>query len=155
VGLIHREERNLDSRERIEEAVRAEAFRGDVNEFVFALAHSIEAFLLFRPTERGVDHGGRDAAGDERVHLVFHQRDEGRDDEGDTAETKRGDLEAERFAAAGGHDDESVTTGDDFGNDFLLAVEKSGEPEMLFERRVGRGDQGFRLFGRLRHRVRK
>ena len=72
VRLVHGEERDFDAVEGVEEALRAEALGSYVNELPLAGAHPVEPFLLLGPTERGVDHGRCDTAGDERVHLVFH-----------------------------------------------------------------------------------
>ena len=44
----------------------------------------------------------------ERHHLVFHERDERRDDDGEAFEVERRKLVAERLALAGGHDHELV-----------------------------------------------
>jgi hypothetical protein len=90
VRLVHGEERDFDACQRIEETLGAEAFGRDIDEFVFPAAHAVEALLLLRPGERGVDHGGGDAAGGERVHLVLHQRDERGNHQRHAAETQGG-----------------------------------------------------------------
>ncbi len=73
----------------------------------------------------------------ERVHLVFHQRDERRDDDRHAVAHQRRQLEAERFAAARRHHDDRVVAGEDGLDDLALPLAKSLEPEEFSERRVG------------------
>ena len=49
--------------------------------------------------------GGKAAHG---VHLIFHQRNKGRNDDGGTVHQQRRQLIAHALAAAGGHDDKRV-----------------------------------------------
>jgi hypothetical protein len=62
---------------------------------------------LVRFAERGIDANRRHIGRGQRVHLIFHQRDEWRDDDGRFCRPVRGRrLVAERLAAARRHDDE-------------------------------------------------
>ena len=57
----------------------------------------------------------------QRRHLIFHQRDERRDDEREAGKCEGGNLIAEGFARTGRHDAEGVAAGEDRGDDFFLA----------------------------------
>ena len=71
-------------------------------------------------------------AGLQRVHLVFHQRDQRRNDHGQPGSDQRGQLEAERFAAAGRQHGEDILAGERVADDFLLQRTKRTEAEKLF-----------------------
>ena len=87
-----------------------QALRRDQNHFVFAVGETLQAFILFGGGEGRVDEGGGDVAFDQAINLIFHQRDEGRDDEGGAVEAERGELIDERLARAGGHDDQRIAS---------------------------------------------
>ena len=44
----------------------------------------------------------------QRFDLILHERDQRRDDQGEAVKDQRRDLIAQRFAAAGGHQDQRV-----------------------------------------------
>jgi hypothetical protein len=67
--------------------------------------------------------------------LVAHQRDQRRNDEGEAAADNRGELEAERLAAARRHDCEHVLARERGGEDILLSGTKVREPEDGRQRR--------------------
>ena len=66
----------------------------------------------------------------EGVHLVFHQRDERRNDKRQAVELQRGQLIDERFARAGGHDGECVLMIEQSLNRFFLSRAERIEAEM-------------------------
>ena len=68
----------------------------------------------------GVDKFSPDSPPLQRRYLVFHQRDERRDDEREARKGEGGNLIAEGFARTGRHDAEGVATGEDRGDDFFL-----------------------------------
>ena len=53
-------------------------------------------------------------------HLVFHQRDERRDDDGQAGGDQRRQLVAQRLAAAGGHDGQTIALSQHVGDDLRL-----------------------------------
>jgi hypothetical protein len=61
--------------------------------------------------------------------LVAHERDEGRQDDGDALAAERGQLEAQRLAAARGHDRQNVAPFCHGGHDFGLSGAEGGESE--------------------------
>ena len=85
--------------------------------------------------QRGVQAGGRDAVRAERVDLVLHERDQRRDDDGGAVAMQRRDLEAQRLAAAGRHEHESVAARDDVLDDLALMGPELRVAEDLRERR--------------------
>ena len=79
-----------------------------------------------------------DAACPERIDLVLHQGDQRRDHQGEAVEQQRGQLVAERLAAAGGKDREGRAAGEQGLDDRFLAVAEGGEAEVGLEG-VGEG----------------
>ena len=69
----------------------------------------------------------------EGVDLVFHQRDEGRDDQRDPVEEERGELVTERLAPSGGEHCKCGTVCKKDPDDFLLTFPKPTESEMGLE----------------------
>ena len=86
-----------------------------------------------RGLEEGVERGRRDPAGLERPHLVLHQGQERRDDDGEPIEDEGRDLEAERLAATGGKDPEGVAAGEDRLDDTALGRTEVGEAPVALE----------------------
>ncbi len=70
---------------------------------------------------RRVEGRGGDAEAAHLLHLVAHQRDQRRDDDGERAVDDRRQLVAHRLAAAGRHDGEHVLAGEHGGDDLGLA----------------------------------
>ena len=68
-----------------------------------------------------------------RVDLVLHQRYQGRHDDGSAVEDDGGQLVAETFAAAGGHDDKGVVAVQKALYDGLLVAFEFVETEYFFE----------------------
>jgi len=88
---------------------------------------------LFGGRDRAVDEGGGNPFAVERVNLVFHQRDERRDDEGQAFELQRGELVDERFPRAGGHDGEFVLMVEETLDRILLSRAEGVEAEVSAE----------------------
>jgi hypothetical protein len=127
----------------LDEVVAAEAFGGDVEEFVGAAAEAVDALLLLLEVERAVDEGGGQVARVQCVHLILHQGDERGDDDRHALAHERGELVAERLAAARRHHDDRVVAFEDGLDDFALARAELLEPEELPQGRLRR----FRVFG--------
>ena len=129
----------------VEETGEHQPLGRDVEQAVFAVVQSAQARAGFFRGERRIEECGGDAAGLQSVDLVFHQRDQRRDDDGEAGADERGQLEAERFAAAGGQHGEDVFAGEGVADDFLLQRAKRGEAEIFFQRfaklqRFGHGE---------------
>ncbi len=104
VRLVDGEEGNGGAPQRMGEGLGLKALRRDVEQVELAHLQLHEPLRLLVGRQGAVEEGGADAQGLELVDLVFHQRDQGADDDPGTGATKGRQLIAERLAAAGGHD---------------------------------------------------
>ena len=86
--------------------------------------------------ERRVEEVGRAlvlAQVRDEVHLVLHQRDEGRDDDGHAVHQQRRQLIAQRLASAGGHQHKGVVAFQHVVDDGLLVALEGVEAEVLLQ----------------------
>ena len=144
--FVDREKRDRALAERFQKRPTPETFRRDVDELEFASRQCADALALFFGRDRAVYQRGRNSAALERVDLVFHERDQRRDDDGGAFEQERGQLVAKRFAAAGRHHDERIGAAGDRVDHFLLGIEKLPEAKIFFEN-VVRGHWDFHCGG--------
>ncbi len=111
VRLVDGIERYLDLAQKRHVVLLGERLGGEVQQFGLALQHVAAHLVDGRFVERRIEEmsyarfGGEGAHG---VHLILHQGDERRYDDGDAVHDERRQLVAERFAAARGHEHESV-----------------------------------------------
>ncbi len=101
-----------------------------------------------RPVQRGVEKGRLHARLQQRTHLVVHQRDQRRDDDGDAlprfAPHDGRHLVAQRLAPARGHEHQGVAAGDNvFDDGFLRATEMLVAEDVVQDGK--RGGQGGKL----------
>ena len=106
--LVHREQRHADRAQPLGRAAHVEALGRHVEQLDLTALRARKPARHLGAGQRRVDERGRQIARGERVDLILHQRDERRDDHGESREHERGHLEAQRFAAAGGQDHERV-----------------------------------------------
>ena len=128
-------------------AVAHQPLGRDVEQLEAAVAQAVVGRLPLRRSTRAVEARRRDAAGDQAVDLVLHQRDQGRDDEREpVVADERRHLEAERLAAAGRQHDDAVAPLE-HGADgrALQRPQRSRSPSSAAGRRRRRGQ---RLDGR-------
>lgn len=104
--LVHDHQRDAQAVDFLEEAFVGKAFGRDVEQAELAGAQGGVGGAVFVGGERRVHAGGGDAVRDEKVELVFHERDERRDDDRQPFEEQRGELVAKRLARAGGKNGE-------------------------------------------------
>ena len=83
--------------------------------------------------ERAVIEDRGHAVAGERVHLIFHQRDERRDDDRQAVAHERRRLKAERLASAGRQDDDRIASGEDGVHRFVLQRPERRVAPVLFE----------------------
>ena len=86
---------------------------------VFEFLEQVPFFLMGGarvPTSR------RDPQLQQSVDLVFHQRDQGADDDRASAPVERGSLVAEGFPPSGGHDDQCIALAEGCCDRFFLGV---------------------------------
>ena len=133
VGLIDSHERRTGALQGGTEAGGPEALRGDVDETVEAPGEVVETGCLLVPGDRRVHERRRDAGGLEGVHLVLHERDQRRDDQGDPAQDERRHLVADALARAGRHDRHGVPAGQQRIDGLALARPEGGVAEDVAE----------------------
>ena len=83
--------------------------------------------------QRGIQVCRRDPARLQRVHLIFHQRDERRYHDGQPIAQQCRQLKTERLPAAGGHEHKHITPRERIVDDLLLQWPKLVVAEMSFE----------------------
>jgi hypothetical protein len=148
VRFIDRERAHVHAAEQRAERRRRQALGRDEEQAQRAVERTgFDRALLVRrgrAVQRRRGHAGRD----ERVDLVLHQRDERRDDDGQSVEEQRRRLEAERLSRAGGHDQERVAPGEHGVDGLPLQRAQRGEPP----RARDDVEHGIRDFSDHRHR---
>ena len=120
VGLVDGEQGDRDILEALDEVLADQPFRGDVEEVQFSRMEQRQHPAGLAALQGGIVIGRLDAAGLERIDLVLHQGDEGRNDNPDTRAMEGGDLITERFAASRGHEDKGVLALDEPLDNLLL-----------------------------------
>lgn len=107
----------------------AKAFGGDEEELQAAVEVVDAGLAGGGAIQAGMDAGDAKSERGELGDLVFHERDQGRDDKRSASPGKRRKLVAQRFAGAGGHDEEEIASCDGGAADFFLVGAKGGKPE--------------------------
>ena len=142
VRLIDGKERNLHLLHGTQEHAAAETLRCHVNEFVFTTLQGGDAVLLLAQRQRAVDHGGRDAAALQGIHLILHQRDQRADHDGHTFHHHRRKLVTQRLSTARGHDHQGVTPRQDVRHHGFLTIQEFAKAEVLPQSFAGIVDRG-------------
>src|SRR5213075_2881315 len=94
---------------------------------------SPEPVARFAWLERGVKEGSRHSARLQPINLVFHQRNQRRDDHRQTASCQRWQLETKGFAAPGWQQSKDILSGEYITDDLLLQRPEGNEPEILLQ----------------------
>ena len=100
--------------------VEHQALGGDVEQSKLAAVQAAQSGARLVGIEGGIQVGGGDPGGLELVHLILHQRDEGRDHDGETRPQQGGELETERLAPTGGQQGEDIAAGEGGLDDLAL-----------------------------------
>ena len=129
MGFVDSEERDFALGEEREGAVGEEAFGGDVEDVDFAIHCLFAEIAGFGFVERGVEGSGADAELAQGFDLVAHEGDERGDDDAHAFAAQSGDLVAEGFSAAGGHQDQRVAAAHGVGYYLFLLAAEAGEAE--------------------------
>ena len=119
VGFVHGDQRDLHLGEALGQP-RAHAFRRDIEQIHLAARGRLQRFGAGIEVHRGVEPFGTHADLFQRIDLIGHQRDQGRDDNADAITQQRRNLVAERLAAAGGQNGKAIPAGQRVGDDILL-----------------------------------
>ena len=132
-----------------EKARRRHALRRRVEQCDLAAQQAALDILRLFPIQRGVEKGRRHARLVQRTHLVVHQRDQRRHHHrhaaARTLPRNRGNLVAQRLAAAGGHQHQRVASAGDVLDDGVLMAAELGIAEDLAKdlRQLGFGRWGW------------
>ena len=108
------------AREQVQRVRHREPLRGDIEQVELAVAERPFDRAGLARRQGGIERGGAHPGLAQRVDLVLHQRDQRRDDDPDPRPQQRGQLVAQRLAAAGRHQHERVAAGGDVLDDLLL-----------------------------------
>ena len=104
VRLINGQQGDGHAAQQAHEALLRKAFRSNINNLQTSGAQIPHHLSVFVRAQGGVDRGSGDVALLQGIHLVLHQRDEGRNDNREAGAAQGRELVAEGFAAARGHD---------------------------------------------------
>ena len=108
VGLVHTKEGNLCMQGEIQEIRGQEPLRGHIDDFIHPLPGVVQGLLILPGRQGTVEIRAPDAGLHQSVDLVPHEGDERGDYQGNSREQDAGNLEADGFPRAGGHDPQGV-----------------------------------------------
>ena len=120
VRLIDGEQRHRAAVEQPQGGLGPQPLRRQVEQVELAVQEGVLDPAALVGILRGVEEAGPHAEHGQRVHLVLHERDQRRDDHAGALAHQRGDLVAQRLAAAGRHQRDRVAAGADMLDDLLL-----------------------------------
>ncbi len=112
-------------------------FGRDIDEPVAPLPQALLDRGVVAGAVDGIQRRRRDATGAQLLHLVAHQGDQRRDDDGEAGPHDRRQLIAKRFAGAGRHHGENILAGENRLKDFRLSRPEVGKAEAALQRRAG------------------
>ena len=92
----------------MQEPLRFQPFRGHIDNLIPPLACIGQCLGNLVLRKGAIDIGSVDACLVEGLHLVFHERDQGRDHQCDTGQQKRRHLIADGFPCTGGHNTQHI-----------------------------------------------
>src|SRR3954463_1267927 len=121
VRLVQYRERDLLPAQELDKVFVGQPLGGRVDELHLPGLDFGDETRLLALGQAAVERRGTHATLARLVGLILHERDERRDDERGTVQTKRRSLIAERFAGAARHDGERVPPGQDVFDDLVLA----------------------------------
>ena len=133
VGFVDGQQVDFHAGKQIEQARGQECLGGHVKQAHRAIPHPGHVLLVFVRLERTIEEKGRNAGRAQLLDLILHQRDEWRDNHGQTIEQQCGNLIAERLSATGGHDRQGITVGHNIFNNLELERAEGVVAEGVFE----------------------
>ena len=122
--LVHRDETHFHISEFEAEELGVDAFGRKVEELVLAEDDVVEFSVDLLSRKSRVNGRGADVSAAEVLHLVFHERNERRDDQARALHHECRHLEGDALAAAGGHEAEGVVAGEEAVDDLALDAAK-------------------------------
>ena len=153
VRLVDREHRDLGGVEQPQGGVGPQPLRREVEQVELAGPELLLDDVAGPRVLRRVEEVGADAELAQRLHLVLHEGDERRDDDSGARPHQRGNLVAQRLAAAGRHQHKRVVARDDVRDDLLLLApervvaehavqDRRRAPRAVGRAQFARGDHG-------------
>ena len=139
VGLVHRDQRDLHRSGKLQKLFALQPFRRHIDDLVDPLPGVFQRKQILLPGQGAVEISAPDPGGLQSPNLILHQRNQGRDHQGDPREHQRRDLIAHGFARAGGHDAQGVPALQQRRDQRLLGRPEGLIPEMLIEQPPGLG----------------
>jgi len=139
MGLVDGEEADPDACEQSEKSVADKTLGRHIEEIEIALRQRDADVPGFLRRQRGVERRRPDARLPERLHLVAHQGDEGRDDDARAFAAERRDLVAERLARARRQQHHGVAAPDEVPDDLFLLAAEGRQAEDLLQHPFGIG----------------
>ena len=131
--LVHREELDQQMLQARHEARRRESLGRDVQQPLESAMQLRDRLALLGGGLRAVDqHRGQPLVA-HLLHLVGHQRDQRRDDDGQPALHRCGQLITQALAGTGGHDAEHIPAGQDILDHAALRRAKIVQAEKVLK----------------------
>ena len=145
--LIDRDELDVHIADERLEFGSSKSLRRDIEELDLSALGALSHVALFSRCERAVQVSRGNAVGNQRVYLVFHERNQWRDDQCCSSHHERGQLETQRLAPAGRHEHETVLFIKNRANDVFLQWPKIIIPKVSFQKYANtrRSSHGGRL----------
>ena len=131
VRLVDGEQRQLGAGQQRQRAILQQPLGRDVEDVETTGGDAVLERRLLAIVERRVEKGGLDAGLRQRLDLILHERDQRRDDDAGAGAHERGDLVAQRLAAAGRHQRQRVATGDHRRDDVRLVRAEVAKAEYV------------------------
>ena len=136
VRLVDRIERNSDFAQEIDIILLRKRLGGEIEQLGLALEHVALDFRYGSLIQRRVQkmgHAVLHAESPHRIHLVFHQRDQRRNDDRHPVHHQRGQLIAQRFAASRRHQHERILSVQHVPDNRLLISLETVEAEIALQ----------------------
>src|SRR5690349_15668000 len=100
MGFVYGKQSNFAACEQVKKTRRQQAFRGDIEQVELALQQIVFDLIGACRIEARIEKGSFYLELQQSIHLILHQRDQGRDDNTNAGTQQGGDLITEGFAAA-------------------------------------------------------
>ena len=133
VGLVDGDEADLHVAELRQEELRRESFGRDVEKLTPTEDGVLQRLNDIAAAHPRMDGGGSDASVAEMLHLVFHQGDEGCDDDACTLHRHRRYLERDTLSTARRHQSECIMTASYTLDDLPLDTPEVGISPVLLK----------------------
>ena len=140
VRLVDGQQTDFHLLQCLDEGIGLQAFRRDIKELQSTVSGLVVGQLQCIGVHARIDGCRRDAFVDEVRHLVFHQRNEGRDDDAEAVHGHRRHLETDALAATRRQQRERVVPSHHRVDDVLLQRAEAGIAPILLQ--YGTGDGG-------------